>query len=184
MVEKQQVSYPQMSANNWWALRKRFVQSMPASVTASYLSAVLPMTERSATNNLLRPLKKIGLVDQDNKPTERAYKWRDDDQYREACEEIRKDVYPQELLDAFSGSDLERPAVERWFRNNARVGENAASKLATFYLLLVDSDPSQQDKNTSSGQRSEEGSNQKSRTRTTRVDKKARTPRVQRIPHL
>ncbi len=102
MVEKQQISYPQMSANNWWALRNKFIQSVPANVTASYLSTVLPMTQQSATNNLLRPLKRIGLVDQENKPTERAYKWRDDDSYREACEEIRRKVYPQELLDAFS----------------------------------------------------------------------------------
>lgn len=130
-----------MSTNNWWALRNKFIQSVPANVTASYLSAVLPMNQQSATNNLLRPLKRIGLVDQENKPTERAFKWRDDDQYREACEEIRREVYPQELLDAFSASDINRPAVERWFRNNARVGENAAGKLTTFYLLLVNADP-------------------------------------------
>lgn len=107
-------------------------------------------------------LKRIGLVDQENKPTERAFKWRDDDQYREACEEIRREVYPQELLDAFSASDINRPAVERWFRNNARVGENAAGKLTTFYLLLVNAGPNQQNKNASSGQGSKQAQKNRS----------------------
>jgi hypothetical protein len=108
------------------------------------LAAVLDMNERSATNNVLRPLKRAGLVDQENKPTKRSIRWRDDDQYPQVCEEIRKEVYPQELLDAFSGPNVDRSAVERWFRNNARVGENAARKMARFYLLLVEADPSKQ----------------------------------------
>lgn len=61
-------------------------------------------------------------------------------------------MYPQELIDVFSGPDVDRLAVERWFLNNARVGENAASKLATFYLLLVKADPSQQEKFSKLGQ--------------------------------
>lgn len=134
---------------------------MPASVTASYLSTVLPMTQQSATNNLLRPLKRIGIVDQDNKPTDRAFKWRDDNQYPEACDEIRKEVYPQELIDAFSGPDVDRLAVERWFLNNARVGQNAASKLASFYLLLVKADLSQQEQVSKSDQGSAKTSNGK-----------------------
>lgn len=146
VMEKDANGYPQLSASNWWAVRQRFVQSMPTSVASTYLAAILPMTEQSASNNILRPLKRVGLVDQDNKPSERAYKWRDDAQYLEVCEEIRKEVYPQELVDAFPDfSSADRLAVERWFRNNARVGENAARKMARFYLLLLDADPSKQE---------------------------------------
>jgi hypothetical protein len=113
MAENGSVSYPQMPAGNWWTMRQRFIQSIPANVTGSYLAAVLSMTERSATDNVLRPLKKADLVDQENKATERANRWRDDDQYAQVCEVIRKDVYPQELLDAFPGPDVDRSAVER-----------------------------------------------------------------------
>lgn len=34
-------SYPMLSANNWWNIRKKFKQTIPGTVTASYLSSVL-----------------------------------------------------------------------------------------------------------------------------------------------
>ena len=46
-------SYPMLSANNWWNIRKKFKQTIPGTVTASYLSSVLNMQERSATNNIM-----------------------------------------------------------------------------------------------------------------------------------
>lgn len=38
-------SYPMLSANNWWNIRKKFKQTIPGTVTASYLSSVLNMQD-------------------------------------------------------------------------------------------------------------------------------------------
>lgn len=56
-------SYPMLSANNWWNIRKKFKQTIPGTVTASYLSSVLNMQERSATNNIMPYLRQLGIID-------------------------------------------------------------------------------------------------------------------------
>jgi hypothetical protein len=70
--------------------------------------------------------------------------WRDDKQYSQVCKEIREDVYPQELLDLAPDVSIERSTVQTWFANHSEVGENAAKKLASFYLLMVEADPSKE----------------------------------------
>ena len=92
-------SYPMLSANNWWNIRKKFKQTIPGTVTASYLSSVLNMQERSATNNIMPYLRQLGIIDAEGKTGERAKLWRDDIDYPKVCDEIRKEIYPQELLD-------------------------------------------------------------------------------------
>lgn len=56
-------SYPMLSANNWWNIRKKFKQTIPGTVTASYLSSVLNMQERSATNNIMPYLRQLGIIE-------------------------------------------------------------------------------------------------------------------------
>ena len=60
-------SYPMLSVSNWWNIRKKFKQTIPGTVTASYLSSVLNMQERSATNNIMPYLRQIGIIDAEGK---------------------------------------------------------------------------------------------------------------------
>ena len=115
---------------------------MPRDVTPNYLATVLgDMSPDSARQNVLRPLRAVGLVGDDNKPTERATRWRDDSQYASVCEEIRSEVYPQELHDAFSGPDIDEAGVQAWFVRHTGGGTEAARKAARFYVLLSKADP-------------------------------------------
>jgi len=50
-------SYPMLSPTHWWALRKKFRQSIPGVVTDSYLATVLSMAAISARANILPFLK-------------------------------------------------------------------------------------------------------------------------------
>ncbi len=95
--------------------------------------------------NLLSPLKRMGLIDNDGKPTERAIRWRDNDQYASVCEEIRREVYPHELLDIYPDADSPRANIENWFASTAHVGEQAKKKMAILYLLLAEADYTEQD---------------------------------------
>jgi len=144
-IVKEAVNYPMISTSAWWALRKKFKQTMPPRVTANSLASLLDMTPKSVGINLLSPLRKMGLIDSEGRTTDRAKRWRDDDQYPLVCEEIRRDIYPQELLDTFPSSDSPRASVERWFAMEAGVGESAKQKMATLYLLLSEADPTKQD---------------------------------------
>jgi len=140
MATEEKKSYPMMAVKNWFALRKKFKISIPKEVTANYLSSALGMSTLSAQKNILPYLRLTGLIDQDGKTTDKAIKWRDDNQYPEVCESVRKEVYPQELLDLAPPTDLDRNSVQTWFANNTGGGISQAGKQAAFYMMLCEAD--------------------------------------------
>ena len=141
--EKKMEVFPVLPISNWWDLRKRFRQSIPSSITEGYVASTLTMDPKSARYNVLPGLKQTGLISDDGEvKQERAKRWRDDEHYPEVCDEIRKEIYPQELLDAFpKPTEGDRSAVARWFANRAGLGTVAVNKMATFYLMLSEADP-------------------------------------------
>jgi hypothetical protein len=141
MANEEKITFPSIPAKQWWALRSKFRQSMPPSVTPGYLAAALGMNEASAKANVLPALVAFRIVDQDGKPTERAKQWRDDEQYAGICEQIRQEVYPPELVHALPPPSPHRESVERWIANKTGVGQKAAEKLALTYLMLCDANP-------------------------------------------
>jgi hypothetical protein len=136
-----------MPAKPWWTIRRRFQQSMPRRVDPSYLQTVLNVQEGHATN-LIAPLRTVGLIDESGAPTDLAAEWRTDEGYKKACETMLKAVYPEALLDAVPPSAPDRDAAKGWFARELRVGEGAASKMASFYILLAEGDPNGETKPT------------------------------------
>ena len=135
-------SYPTIPANAWRVLRERFNQTVPAKVTSSYLATVLNSRENSVRANVLPGLRAVGLIDSDGVPTPRVNRWRDKEGYADACKDMLRDVYPQELLEAVPDPLNEREAAKRWFKNKTGCGENAANKMTSLYSLLVEADAS------------------------------------------
>ena len=85
-MAEQNNSFPSISEKNWWTLRDKFKASIPANVSANYIKTLLSMAnDNSANSNVISPLKRMGLVDDDNKPTALANEWRLDDSYKNAC---------------------------------------------------------------------------------------------------
>lgn len=141
-MAKEDTSFPKIPEANWWKLRNLFRNKVPAAVTASYLATALSMAESSAKANLIAPFKKIGIIEEDGKPTDLAYDWRDDSKYPDVCKTLIEKYYPQEIKDLFHSSDLDFQQLTNWFMNNARCGENTAKMFARFYILLLKADPS------------------------------------------
>lgn len=129
-----EVTYPVFSGANWWKLRNKFKTAFPkGAITEEYLASVLGMQIASVKNNgILSNLRTLGLLDDENKCTDLANRWRLDDTYISACEEMRNHVYPSELIDI--GTD--RGAVTSWFMNKSGAGESQAGKLTSLYLLV------------------------------------------------
>jgi hypothetical protein len=142
MATEKKTSYPTIPARHWWSLRKKFQQSIPASVSPGYVATALGMKEASAKANIIPTLAVAGIIDENGVPQDRAVRWRDDESYPKVCAEIRKELYPQELLDAIPGPTVDRAAVERWFATNTGVGAAAARRMAIVYELLCEADPS------------------------------------------
>ena len=138
-------SFPKIAGSSWWKLRDLFKRKVPAIVTPTYLATALSMGEASARPNLIGPFKKIGIIDEDGKPTDRAYDWRDDHKYKTVCEALIEEYYPQELKDLFHSADSDLQQVTNWFMSHARCGEPAAKMFARFYILLLKADPKEAD---------------------------------------
>jgi hypothetical protein len=100
------------------------------------------MKDISARNNIIPYLKQVGIIDDENKPKERAKQWRDDQQYPKVCKDIINEVYPRELIDACPDPISDRGAAERWFSNETGAGQAAVRKMVAFYSLLSEADPS------------------------------------------
>ena len=134
-------TFPMLPVAHWWALRKKFKQSIPGVISDSYLATVRNMGVNSARANVLPYLKTMGIIDEDGKTKERARLWRDDGHYPEVCEAILKDVYPEDLLSAVPDPKANREMAQRWFANHTGAGENACRKMASLYTVLVEADP-------------------------------------------
>lgn len=133
-------TYPNIPESNWWELRRRFQQTMPREVDAPYLATVLNISE-AAAGNLTGPLRTVGLIDDDGRPTDRALAWREDDQYRQVTTDMLEAVYPQGLRDAAPPPNPDRGAVVRWFSRSTGAGQAFTERIARFYLLLAAGNP-------------------------------------------
>lgn len=120
-------------------IRSRFKKSVPGTVDAAYLTTVLGVTGKSASN-YLGQLRLLGLIDAQGKPTDLGRQWRLDDEYAEACREIISRTYPASLLEAVPDPKDDRESAERWFMQQG-AGEATARIQAAFLALLDKGDP-------------------------------------------
>lgn len=135
-IMAEQVTYPSLSEKNWWTIRGKFKTSLPATVSANYIKTLLTLSsEDSAKSNVIIPMKRLGLIDENNKPTQLANDWRLDDKYKATCEIIIESVYPQELLDLFPNENFNKSSVNGWFMGHG-VGSGAAGKMTALFALL------------------------------------------------
>lgn len=129
-------SYPYLPEKCWWILRDQFKKTLPKQVTKPYLRSLLSLGSERSAENYVRALRVLGLIDEANAPTSRANEWRDDSKYQDVIQQMVVEVYPDELRDLFSGSDLDRAAVKDWMKHNNALGDVAAGQAASFYALL------------------------------------------------
>ena len=127
---------PVLNGTVWWSLRQHFSRTLPKVVSETYLATVLSLKEGPA-RNVLRNLKLLGLVDEENRPTDLAIRWRDDEQYADACEEIAERAYPDELRAAVPRPDPDPTAAAQWFQRSRRLGDGGAKNAARTYVLIA-----------------------------------------------
>lgn len=149
-MAEQNSSFPSISEKNWWTLRDKFKASIPANVSTNYIKTLLSMANNnSANSNVLSPLKRMGIVDDENKPTTLANEWRLDDSYKSACSKIIEKIYPRELLDLFPTTDVDRAIARNWFMSQG-VGQGAADKMVALFILLKSGEIKQRKSSSSS----------------------------------
>jgi len=135
MADQDKQTFPQIPATVWWGLREMFFQKVPSVVTDSYLTSQLNV-QPVAARAYIAELRKLGLLDEDGRPTEVAKKWRMPETYREASDELLRSIYPEELLDVAPPEDGDRDKAVRWFMTAAGLGEGSAKNKAATYLMI------------------------------------------------
>lgn len=139
MAESQaeaKVSYPYMTAGQWFGVRAKLRQSVPSSVDVDWVMAALGTSEKGA-RNVLPQLRAVGLIDTDGRPTDLALDLRDDNEYANACKKILEELYPENLRAAWDNPADEPTSVAAWFMRNAHTGQAAAMNQAKLYLTLL-----------------------------------------------
>jgi hypothetical protein len=129
--------YPYISANVWTELRVRFKQKVPSAVTAGYLQTALGFASEKGAKNLLPQLRLVGLIDTAGVPTELAKRYRMDDDYPAAAQEIVEAIYPSEVRELFPGPHEDVAAVAGWFMRHTGGGQASAVMQARFYASLI-----------------------------------------------
>jgi hypothetical protein len=94
---------------------------------------------------LIGPLKLVGLIDDQSRPTDRANDWRSDEHYGDVCRQIRRECYPQELIDAFPGPEIDRHSAEVWFSRIGKLGAASAKNVSAIFEVLTRADVASQD---------------------------------------
>lgn len=130
--------YPKVTLKAWRTLRSRASAAPSTKLTPSSVAALLNMSSpRSARNNVVSPMRRLGLIDEDGSLTLRGNKWRVDASYSEACQEILDEFYPAELAALTTGSGGPDPqAVKTWFDHKG-FGESNARQMAATYVMIA-----------------------------------------------
>ncbi len=142
MAKETKVSFPTIPTAHFLTLRGQLKKTIPTSISSNYLASTLNMTEEGAKVNIIPGLKLMKLIDNDNKVnTELAKKLRDDDHFKEFCQTVLKDCYPQDLLETFPELPEDKGKIKRWFMNHSGVGDSAAKKFTSMFALLLEGNP-------------------------------------------
>jgi hypothetical protein len=144
-------SYPQIPATVWWGLRGILQRTPSATIDERFLGVHLGVQEVAA-RQYLSELKRVGILTDEGKATPVAGRWRNDETYWSAVQEILKDVYPAGLLQVAPPEDAERQRVISWFTHEGLGSGTAGNKAAT-YLLIASRTPNEAPARSTSTQR-------------------------------
>ncbi|MXQ08793.1 hypothetical protein GQ651_13125 [Alphaproteobacteria bacterium GH1-50] len=130
----EQKNYPQLPKPIWWGFREILISKPSVQLTPKMLAVRFEVQE-TAAKAYLRELQKIGMVDEDGKPSELALKWRIDETYSDAVQGILSHAYPDELLQTLDTKSVDREKAKQWFMLDGLGSGSANNKAATFAMI-------------------------------------------------
>ena len=131
-------AFPKVTAKAWASLRTKAAAAPSTKFTPASVAALMGMASPdSARVNTVSPMRRLGLIDDEGALTPRGNKWRIDDSFGEACQEILDEIYPAELgvlVDDDGYPDLAK--VKTWFDHKG-YGESNARQMAATYVMVA-----------------------------------------------
>lgn len=131
--------FPQIPSTVWWGMRQLLQKSPKAKYDESMLAASLSV-QPAAAKQYLAELKRVGILDEDGRGTELANRWRMDETYSAAVEQLASAVYPEALVTIAPPGEADRQKAVNWFMSQG-LGEGSAKNKAATYILLTSNNP-------------------------------------------
>ena len=141
-------SFPQIPATVWWGVRDILKKTTRVTLNEGFLAVQLGV-QPAAARQYTTELRRVGLINEEGKPTEIALRWRMDDNYADAVTEILATVYSDELLKLALTIDDKDKAIS-WFQYQG-LGEGAAKNKTSTYFLIGSPAPGQAAPKSSAG---------------------------------
>jgi hypothetical protein len=139
MAEK--VRYPQIPGTVWWGVRAVMQRTPNATIDERLLGVTLGVQE-AAAKAYINELRQVGILSEDNKPTTLAQKWRLDETYADAVQELVEATYPEGLVHVAPPGDADRQKIVSWFMREG-LGQGAAGNKAATYLMISSPTPNE-----------------------------------------
>jgi hypothetical protein len=131
--------YPQIPSTVWWGVRAILQRTPNATIDERMLGVQLGVQE-AAARAYVNELKGVGILTEEGKASPLAHKWRLDDSYSEAVEQLIEAIYPEGLRHVAPPGEADRQKVVSWFQREG-LGQGAAGNKAATYLLLSSASP-------------------------------------------
>lgn len=135
------VRYPQIPSTVWWGVRSIVQRTPNATIDERLLGVTLGVQEAAARAYIVE-LRNVGILSDENKATPLAQKWRLNDSYAEAVEQIIQSTYAEGLINVAPPGEAERQKVVSWFLREG-LGQGAAGNKAATYLLISSPTPNE-----------------------------------------
>lgn len=131
-------SFPQIPSRVWWGFRQLLKRNPNAKYNADMLAASLDV-QLAAARQYLAELKRLGVLDDEGSATSTGLKWRQDETYAEAVDEISK-IYPDDLTVIAPPGSADRQTIINWFMRQ-QLGEGSAKNKTATYMLVTSAEP-------------------------------------------
>lgn len=135
------VRYPQIPSTVWWGVRSIMQRTPNATIDERLLGVTLGVQEAAARAYIVE-LRSVGILSDENKATPLAQKWRLEDSYAEAVDQIIQSTYPEGLVHVAPPGEAERQKVVSWFLREG-LGQGAAGNKAATYLMISSPTPNE-----------------------------------------
>lgn len=117
------------------AVREALRKSLPGRVTTTWVMAnVGGYKAEGSAKALVRYMSSFGLLDADGTPTALAKKWRMDESYGEACEQLLRNAFPADVVEAMPPDGDAEVLVNLFMARG--FGEGSSKNLARIYRLI------------------------------------------------
>lgn len=128
------VNYPQLPKGVWRGVWSILRKTPSRKLDEMALSAELGV-QPTAAKAYAREFMKLGILDEEYRPTVLANRWRQDGEDAEIIKQILDSSYPEDLRDLAPVGDIDRGKIIRWFMNGG-LGEGSAKNRAATYIML------------------------------------------------